>query len=407
MRIESPLLAALLAAGAALPAWGMGSLPGGAAALGEAAAVVARPAELDAFPVNPAAIVGVTESEILFGGAAQRQHGSYEAPGSAPAIAARARTYPLPAISAVFPLTPEWTVGVGLARPYLRHVSWPEGLADSLAVTAAEVSSAVLTAGFGWMASPRLSVGFGIDFVQGNVLVQSGYWPLPENPAQRGRARFQADGVGTGLSLGLLYRYGERTVAGAVVKVAGQLGGEGRGEFEVPAPYQSLYPEGAVRATLEAPLSLRAGVSVAPVPTWLVEVDAEWVGSRRLREVGFEFVEQETTWTWDVGWRDAVNLRLGTRVQANRWLTLRGGYILDWSLEAGSRPSALLPGRAEHTATAGVGIGNGRTRADLALAATTRSGSHTTTTGFPAGTLRSGALTISCGLSYRFPMLVR
>ena len=394
-------LTLVLAMGGAPEAQALTSLSGSAASLAEAGAVVARAGNPEALLVNPAAASGGDSWELELGAMALKQGGSYASGGGWSGNGPE-RISPVPSCYGIMPLCENWTIGVGISSPYRRWVAWPDELADSLAVTTGEFSTAVLAAAVAWNLSPHVSLGIGLEFLHGGVLVKSGYWDLPEDPASHGRAEFDADGIGTGMTIGFLWRLSERTALGVALAEASPLGAEGRGVFQVPLDQSASYPGGDTHVALEAPATFRLGVSHRPMPAWIIEMDAEWRGSSKLKDIEFELAAEETVWTWDIGWRDAITFRAGTNLAVNSWLRIHAGYAWERTLDSGSGPSSLLPGRGEQTAAFGLGVDHDPYRVNIAVARSSREGCSAGEPDFPLGTMSSRALAIALSVGYRF-----
>ena len=162
-------LTLVLAMGGAPEAQALTSLSGSAASLAEAGAVVARAGNPEALLVNPAAASGGDSWELELGAMALKQGGSYASGGGWSGNGPE-RISPVPSCYGIMPLCENWTIGVGISSPYRRWVAWPDELADSLAVTTGEFSTAVLAAAVAWNLSPHVSLGIGLEFLHGGEI---------------------------------------------------------------------------------------------------------------------------------------------------------------------------------------------------------------------------------------------
>jgi long-chain fatty acid transport protein len=302
--------------------------------------------------------------------------------------------------------------GVGVFAPYGLTTEWPTNFIGHFLSYKATIKSIYMQPTVAFKVTPRLQVGFGVDFVRTSVDLHQ-YVELSSQVAQPGvtfamlgvpvgtafaDARIHGAGNATGFHAGIIFKptdalsFGARYLSGVTVQGAGFAGftqvGTGitlaaGNPFGVPAktPLDALltsqFSTGrlvtqAVSATLPMPPQAVVGVDFAVRRDLHVLGDVQWTQWSKFQELPLTFTgpsaaQQLPADTLYEGYKDTYGFRLAVEYTASPKLTVRGGFLTHGAASPSFTVTPLLPegSRAEYIIGAGYQFTRG-IRLDLA-----------------------------------------
>jgi long-chain fatty acid transport protein len=378
--------AALASAGAsvahAVGAGGFTTQLVSARALGRANAFVAQVNDATAVTFNPAALTQIRATEISAGITPLNPTMKYTSPVGTEDLAVRSISV-IPNFFAASKLGQEnWAFGIGATVPYGGSTEWERDSQVRYVTTRSNLQVINFEPTVAYRLSPKLSLGLGLDYFYSPKLEQARMVnaQLLDGPgAPDGVSVIDASGDGWGLSLGALWKPGERHRVGlsyrspVTVNYAGttslsKLSGTLAAVFGGPE-----YSTGG-RGKLTYPGSVTVGYGFQATRRWALELDLEWTGWSSFDEVMLEFEETDPLRLSILNsgnptpkeWKDVFSIALGTEYELASRVFLRGGYYYFDNPVPNSTFDPSLPDSDVHGFTLGLGVPAGPLDVDLA-----------------------------------------
>lgn len=227
-----------------------------------------------------------------------------------------------------------------------------------------------LAAGLAWQGDNGLSVGLSVSAVYAKAeqkLFPDTSFFNPVNPAQSffGFELEDADGVGYGVRLGLLYVVNERINVGAAYASKTELNLEdGRfiSNFSALGLGKVMYRDARIDG-LELPQEAGLGVAFRPSEDWLIALELTWIDwSGTFKEARVRASRPDNplapptlTLIAPLEWNDQYVLAIGVARQLGERTILRAGYNYGRNPIPGRTLSPLINVIGEHHLAAGVG----------------------------------------------------
>ncbi len=386
----SVLLSAAPAFGA-----GFGIFEQGSKAVGMAGAFTAQADDPSALWHNAGGLAFVDRMAIA-GGATWIHSTTADFTGAAPfpGPTARAEQKPLsefpPHLYYVSPINGTWKWGVGIETPFGLVTEWknPNTFPGRFVSTKAALETIDVNPTLGWQVTPTFGIGFGaiarFSKVELNRHIPA-INPFTLAAADVGSVKIESDNYDNayGWNVGILHKVTPRFSWGLSYrskitvdyKGTGRLTQSSTGNAQFDAlvraatPFDTNLP---VKTSIDFPDMASLGFAYGVTSNLLVEVDANWTGWSSFEEVvirgdnataqavfGPNAAEPRGTVVPE-HWDDAMNYRLGVRLQRSPTTQLRFGYVYDETPQPEEAVSPLLPDANRNGLTVGYGSnGNG------------------------------------------------
>lgn len=225
------------------------------------------------------------------------------------------------------------TVGLGVNNPYGLGTTWEdENWVGKYLAVETELVTFFVTPVIAYQISDELSIGGGISFAYGDVLIkrklQFGQFA--------GDGDFQIDGDATAWSytLGILYKPSEQLSLGVNVRGEAKFEFDGNAEVEAPSQFDGNLPTGAAEGPLTTPLNLTVGFAYMPQDDLTITGDFQYVGWSSYDKLEFTFTDYEVDGEPYVStnirdFDDGFIARLGAEYNLNDKWSLRTGILYD------------------------------------------------------------------------------
>jgi long-chain fatty acid transport protein len=173
-------------------------------------------------------------------------------------------------------------VGLGLHFPFGLAVSWPDNHPQADVIQDQTLRTYFITPGIGvnlHKQVPGLSIGAGIDIVPATIELENVVSFGTDANAQ-GTAHLGGDALGIGGRIGVMYHPPavKGLKVGVMYRTPVALDFEGKGDFDIPAPYRTqLPPDGTINASITLPQSVWGGVGYSPMENLDIEYNLVWI----------------------------------------------------------------------------------------------------------------------------------
>ena len=287
----------------------------------------------------------------------------------------------------VAPINQTWKWGIGVNAPFGLTTEWknPDQFAGRFISTKAALEAIDVNPTIGWQITPTFGLGIGAVARFSNVELNRNVGainPFTQTVADVGKVKIESDGYdnGFGFNLGILHKVTPRVSWGLSYrsKITVDYQGDGRltqvltGNPQFDAVVRSRTPFDTnlpVKTSIDFPDMASFGVAVGITPNMLVEVDANWTGWSEFQEVvivgdndtaravfGPNANPTQTRGTVvPEEWDDAMNYRIGLRLNSGPTTQWRFGYVYDETPQPEEAVSPLLPDANRNGVTVGYG----------------------------------------------------
>jgi long-chain fatty acid transport protein len=194
----------------------------------------------------------------------------------------------------------------------------------------AEIMSVSLNPSWAWKINEKFSVGLGVEAMYFGIdLKKKIPNPYAQNPFDPGVAfdsELEGDSFGWGWNMGLLYKVSDTLKFALTYR--SQVDQEVEGDFDLYLPDGSKLTHKGASGQITLPDLLVAGVALKPTEKLSVEMDAvltRWSTYDRLT-INFD---DHTSATSPKNWSDTWRYQLGIEYALNENLDLRLGYVID------------------------------------------------------------------------------
>lgn len=423
-----------------------------AAAMAQAAAVVARASDPSGVFYNPALsyLLPGTQVHVNVNGLTQRT--AYVAPSSSSTANAGGnrtnlsdRILPFGSGHVTHRYNDQLSFGLAFNTPYGSETEWPSNWCGRYYAGTTGLETIYTTPSLAAKLTENLVLGIGVSAVWGRATVEKAVnAPLvfaQAAPDLAGafteaafissndiEARMTGDDWGYGAQLGVYWDPLGPLSFGAAYQSEVTLDLTGRAKYSIP-PYEdadfgkisgtgttattlaaALFPETAAGTRLTLPATMAAGIAFHASENLTVETDLMWTewSSYNVQTVTYESFagEADVQLSTVKDWKNTMTYRFGLEYLLNETLVGRAGYAFDKSPIPDSTRDPSLPGADRHDLSVGLGFRSWLWRVDVAylyaMVDDSISRRSETANGDLTGTYEASAHVLSGAVSYRF-----
>lgn len=323
---------------------GFGVFTQGAKGLGQANAVVAHPTGASSLYFNPALLTAVSGRQFEVGSTAIYTNRAFSSSASGLNYEGD-HDWKTPSTLYYTEEHGRLAAGIGLYFPFGLATTWPADYEGRYITTSADLFSLNINPVVAYRVSDRLSLAVGIDMLylsaelKNNVnQVFAGFavppalgGPINDPTLPDVRQRFDGEGWGHGVNLGLTYRINEQLNFGATYRSAIDVEVDGSASFSQVDPRLALlFPSTAGRADIQLPAQATAGLALAITPGLTVELGARWEGWSAFDELRINLdmpVLGQSSNVTPRNWDDAWAVNVGGEYQLTPAVALLAGYL--------------------------------------------------------------------------------
>ncbi|PID27237.1 MAG: hypothetical protein CR982_06475 [Candidatus Cloacimonadota bacterium] len=302
----------------------------GARAMSMGNAFTALADDASAVYFNPAAITFLEKDQIMVGFSIIKPEATFRGPFPATTEYKLDNQYFNP-INLYYAkkLNEDFSFGLALNNPFGMGTKWDEDWVGRFLSVESDLKTFFLTPSFSFKIFPNLSMGFGVSYVYGDVLIERKFSNAPFEG--EGDMKLEGDDAASyGYSVSMLYKPMDNLSFG--FKYKSEVGLEFEGEAKVVAPNQLLpiIPKGDIAANLDLPADLLIGVAYSPVDYINLTAELQYVWWSSYDKMYIRFLENES---WNKSsprdYKDTYILRTGVEWLVNNELALRSGIFYD------------------------------------------------------------------------------
>lgn len=304
----------------------------GARGMAMAGAFTAIGGDASAVYYNPGAVVNLNSTQIMAGATLIKPNAGFRGPK--PAIdeyKVKDKFFNPVNFYITHSFSKDFAVGFGVNNPYGLGTFWDENWVGRFLAIDTEIRTFFFTPVVSYRVTDNLSVGAGISYAYGDVLIKRKTQLLPT--ASEATVNLEGDGTGIGYTAGILYQPTECLSVGVSFRSSVKFEFEGDATAEAPAQFAGLVPTGAISAPLETPQNLTFGLAYKVMDELTVSADYQHIGwsSYDKLEVTYEEVTDPSTRviSSDRNYEDTYILRFGGEYLLSDKLALRGGLLYD------------------------------------------------------------------------------
>lgn len=285
----------------------------------------------------------------------------------------RLQVFP-PHAYAIYPLTSDLKVGLGLETPFGLETRWnnPDTFSGRFLSTKAAIVDFDFNPTIAWKVTPELGIGIGgvarVSYVELERDVPTED-PFNLTVVNAAKVKLTSDyDAGYGFNAGLLHNPTPWFSWGASYRSAITVNYSGSAEL-FPRPTGNPQLDGIIAATLpfntpipattriKFPAMASLGFAVKPMPSLTVEVDGNWFGWSQFNNVPIDFPGgQLPSSTIVERWKDSYAVRGGLNYAPTSTWQWRLGYVHDQTPQPNQTVNPLLPDSDRNGVTAGIGF---------------------------------------------------
>ena len=241
----------------------------------------------------------------------------------------------------------DWAAGVAVNLPFAGGVRWEDDWVQRFDIVQSAPRFARVAGFFAYRLGPvRLAVGPHVDF--GALTLRK----ATNHIDSEGTAEILVRGVGAGVDASLLVRFSAYAQLGFAYKSRTVLSLSGEADFEVPAAFQSRFPDQTVTSAMTLPDRFTLGAAFHPkgVERLGLHVEAGLTLWAVNQEMVLDFADAATSDTTITnGWRNSLALRGGAEIELHRIVLVRAGGYVDGLTGAPPPAENLAPSSPDST----------------------------------------------------------
>jgi long-chain fatty acid transport protein len=330
------ILGALAILQTASPAYGsgFGIFTQGAAALGQADAVVAHTDGPSAIFFNPALLNKLPGTQFEAGTTLLFPSRDFRS-STTGATASTEDTFYYPStfyVSHTF--NDKISAGLGVFNPFGLGTEWNGTWEGRYIATKSKIETFNINPVVSYQITPDLSFAAGLDVILLDATLEKkvNLSPLGLPDANQ---KFKGDGTGVGYNLGVAYNLGHGVSLGASYRSEVEINVKGNVSFDLPSPLLAgTLPNTGGKTTITLPRQLLAAVAYQANDRLTVETGLRWEDWRSFKESKVELnqpVAGQTTITEPKNWHDTFAVNVGGKYRLNDTFTLLAGYLYGWN----------------------------------------------------------------------------
>jgi len=217
-----------------------------------------------------------------------------------------------------------FSVGFGVNNTFGLGTEWPDDWEGRYLATLSELETYNINPNIAWKVSDKLSLACGFDIILGDVTLEqkvdlSGFG-LPD-----GNQKIDGDGEGYGYNLGILYKITEELAFGMSYRSKITL------EIEGDYSLTLVGLKSGIKADLDLPAHLFAGLTYKPSKNILLEIGGkweEWSTYKHLKvKADLPIFAGSTVAVIPKDWKDVYGFNLGIKYNIDPTLAVSAGYL--------------------------------------------------------------------------------
>jgi len=352
---------------------GFGVFTQGAKGLGQANAVVAHPTGASSLYFNPALLTTLEGRQFEVGSTAIFTNREFSSSASGLTYDGD-DDWKTPSTLYYTEEHGRLAAGIGLYFPFGLATTWPADYEGRYISTSADLFSLNINPVVAYRVSDRLSLAAGIDLLylstELNNSVNQVFAGFAIPPALGGpindptmpdvQQRFDGEGWGHGLNLGLTYRINDQVTFGATYRSQVDVEIDGSASFGQVDPRLALFfPATSGSADVHLPAQATAGLAMAITPELTVELGARWEGWSafdELRVILDTPVLGQTASITPRNWDDTWAVNVGGEYHLTPTVALLAGYLYGQNPVPGSTFDPSIPDSDAQLLTIGTDI---------------------------------------------------
>lgn len=293
-------------------------------------AMVGRADDPSAVAFNPAGMVQLEGTQMMFGFTAISPTAEMTLFGEDESVSTVSSTWFPPHFYYTRQVNDRQWFGIGLFTRFGLGTEFEPDWFGRYNSYKAEISSVSINPSWAWKVNDKFSVGAGIEAMYFGIYLKKKIpaitaFGLPENDSE-----LEGDSIGWGWNLGVLFMPVEDVRIGLTYRstVEQEVKGDLRFENEIPG----LFPNTGAGGEITLPDFFSAGVFWQVNPKMSLEVDAvltRWSTYDKLSIAYDEPVAGKDSTTYPKEWNDTWRYQLGVEYALSENLDLRMGYVID------------------------------------------------------------------------------
>ncbi len=316
----------------------------GARAMAQGGAFAARATDGSALYFNPAGLGFQTTGSVYLGLTTITPAGTFLGPtqkNPSEKTTFVSTTFTPINVAVTTPIMDRWHVGIGVNNPFGLGTEWPRDWVGKYLTTKVSLETFFITPTVAYRVNDQLSVGAGVNYVLGSVLLERAVSvvsvALPEPP----RVSISLHATGVGFNVGLMYKPVEELSVGVSYRSQVKINADGVASFTPNYAALSL-PAGPVSTSITLPSTGFVGVAYFPMKNLELEADLQFIGWSSYDELDIQFKANNTTNVSPKKYNNTYMIRFGGEYTLDM-LHLRAGYLYDHSPVKTEYLEPLLP----------------------------------------------------------------
>jgi len=301
----------------------------GSRAMGMGGAFIAVASDPSAIYFNPAGLSQLKGLKVMMGATFIAPSTTFRGP--APSINEHKMVkqifYPINLYGS-YQLSDKVVVGLGLNNPFGLGTKWPEDWVGRFLATETRLRTFFFTPAVSYKVSDNISIGWGLDFVYGQVLLKRKVDLAPF--AGEANVKLEGNGTGFGYRFGVLAKPIKDLSVGFSYRGDVTLNFKGTAETQGPAQLQGNLPSGDVKTSLTTPQNFNFGVAYKVMPDLLLAASLQYVTWSSYKDLKVDFVDPKfPDLSSPKNWYYSYIVRFGGEYNLLSNLDVRAGLLYD------------------------------------------------------------------------------
>ena len=265
----------------------------------------------------------------------------------------------------------QWSFGIGISSPFGLSADWGRTWIGRYSATYSELKSIFVTPTVAYKFNDRISVGFGVSYVDSSVDLQSA---IPLTPFPDGAAKLSGDGDGVGANAGVSVKLPKDYTLAFTARSPTKIKYDGTANFYTPNDplFKTLFPQlrdSNVSTTITLPWQMTMGLA-KKFGALTVEADVIDIGWSAIDRYTAHFSDGRPPVIYPKDWHDAFSFAVGANYKWSPSFETQLGYMYDMSAVPQRTMTPDFPDANKHLVTGGIGYMRGPFKANLAYQAT-------------------------------------
>lgn len=351
---------------------GFGVFTQGASGLGQANAVVAHPTGASSLYFNPALLNDVAGSRLEVGTTGVYADRSIKLDSGGSEESKDGWKFPSTTYF-THQVNEKLSTGFGLFFPFGLSTEWNENYEGRYLGTYGDITTLNINPVLAYRVTNKLSLaaGFSILYLDATLNkkinqvaahtifdgIVPGGLPALSSTADISQ-RFEGEGWGHGVNLGLLYRASDMVSIGASYRSHIDVMVHGRAKFTDVDPALTMFvPDTGGQADIRLPAQAAAGIAVTPTGSLVVEVGVRWEDWSSTKQLKVELDSQVLGQNSDIvprDWKATWSYNLGGQYRISEALAVNAGYLFGENAVPDATFEPMIPDTDAHLFTVGV-----------------------------------------------------